>query len=1702
MNKDHDREQALLELEEELGVNTWEIEPAPLRTQFQAELRSRLEGQLASPRKVPRIKAFFRNLSAKVKPAFRLPRFGTVFTGKRKLKLVASFALVAFMFTAVFYGLNQLGVFLNEPVMAAEITIKALEEDKMGIDPQAGFLLTSEQPLDEKTIKDTLRVSPAFSYDLKKGVGGKEFRIIPREKLADNTVYMLSFDTTGQEREAFSWAFQTKGSFRVLRSLPMTNSSHVPVETGIEVTFSHENYDLSKAQEYITISPQVAGRFEQHKKTLVFIPQKLQPATIYTVTVKKGFPLIGSSMGLAEDYSFSFETSPSQAEEDKFNFELDTRLEEFAIGEAPAYSVYFNRNTSGQIPQLEINIYKYADYKEFARTLAQRDEIPEWSYQARINFKADLSKLKRVSSYKNNFLSVGTYENYIVFQEPLPAGYYAAELKAGDCTRQVWFQVSNLATYLAMGEEKSLIWVNDLATQKPVAGARVEVIGQSASGRADDSGVAVLEFGYKSKEKTDPAYAWVSQGVQETVVPLVGNNPSVLANNVDVRDYWKYLYLERDLFKPGDELHFWGVLAPRSKDTPGIKEVQVELRGSRGPLYEGGEDSPIVSLTVPVTSKTYEGKIDLPMLKPDYYYLQVKTGETVLKSRGFSVATYEKPAYELELTKNKEAIFTGEVVNFEVKAAFFEGTPVPGIGLDYHIFRDSGTVTTNDRGIARIPYTGKIYEEREYRPAYDHQYLSVSANLPEAGEITASDSVIVFGSKVYLKGEVSRQDEEVAIQASLFNVDLSKINAGEILSEKNFLAGVAGGVLVNGSVYQDVWTRVETGQRYDFINKKVVQDYYYEYSSKHISDFSVITDQEGKLSYAVTLDSQNSYYLVLTAEDSEGRENQLRLSIPGPGEPQYSNYKYYYFAQPEEGKQYLPGEEVVLTFMENDRPLAPEGKTILYFRGQKQIESYEVAESAEYKFIFKEQDIPNVSVWGVCFDGKVYQDGASRIVPFARESRQLSVEIGTDKEEYRPGETVSLNISVKDRENKPVRALVNLNLVDEAIYSMMDQHVDLLNSLYSDYINMYLHTRKSHYHPGFGGGAEQGGEGEGYRKDFNDTILFITLETNEEGKAETKFKLPDNLTSWRVTYQALTDGIEAGSGTAQIPVKLPFFVEVLTNSTYLQGDSPVVVLRSYGEKLEFQDPVSFKMKLITPGGEEITTSGQSSAFTAYDWKLPELHKGKYGVLVEAKSREFEDKIMKEFNVVESLLERSITENTLLEEDYNLRGFSDLQEPLTLVFSDYEKSQYLSGIYELIWQGGSRFEQQMASRMAKKLLAAYFPTEEAYFTEDDSDTLLRYQQYDGGIAILPYAESELYLTALAASCSPQELDRRAMAGYFYSVLEHDEGTDDHSAALWGLSALKEPVLLQVNAMLEEKDLAPEQKVNLALAMLDIGNGAKSEKVFTELLEGYGEDLGATMRINIGRDQDEIIKATTQMALLAARLDYPQKNKLYQYLLENQGKDILNLVEKVLILKYNLQYMYPQPVSFTYELNGQKTSKTLQGQETYKLIVLPEDIGNLKFSNVKGKVGLVTNYTTSYKAEDLKPQEDLSIKRSYLVEKKEVTTLNRTDLVEVTITYNIGDKAPAGSYEIVDILPSGLRYASNSFIQEKKFNKHLAYPTEVKGQKITFAAGKGNNKLVYYARVISPGEYVAEPPLLSHLMSNTVSILGDEKRLSIK
>ncbi|CAN0211269.1 unnamed protein product, partial [Phaeothamnion confervicola] len=167
-------------------------------------------------------------------------------------------------------------------------------------------------------------------------------------------------------------------------------------------------------------------------------------------------------------------------------------------------------------------------------------------------------------------------------------------------------------------------------------------------------------------------------------------------------------------------------------------------------------------------------------------------------------------------------------------------------------------------------------------------------------------------------------------------------------------------------------------------------------------------------------------------------------------------------------------------------------------------------------------------------------------LPVETAEKKLTVTVKTDKESYQPGEEVTVNTDVKDSKGQGVSAEFSLAAADVGVLNLIHfQTPNYFDTFYGirslvvattetrlDVIGQRVYGTKG-ANPGGGGSDESS-----VRQDFKYTAYWDpSVRTDGQGHATLKFKLPDNLTTFRLMAVAQTQGSDFGSGEAKFSVK-------------------------------------------------------------------------------------------------------------------------------------------------------------------------------------------------------------------------------------------------------------------------------------------------------------------------------------------------------------------------------------------------------------------------------------------------------------------------------------------------------------------------------------------------------------------------------------
>jgi hypothetical protein len=1712
-------------------------------------------------------------------------------------------------------------------------TATATISDSLGIGADSAFIIKSKEAIDEKTLQASITLTPAADFSLAK-IDNNTYKILPRQILQGKKVYNLKIasafvDSSGvtQERD-YSWAFQVKDIFKVLNSIPADKATAVPLNAGIEVTFSNENF-LNYEQAF-KIEPAVKGHFEIHKRTLVFVPDKLDAGVIYKVTIDKDILQVkDSDSKLAQNFVIQFETDPAgklRGEYSEFNFQ--DNFNEVYSERAPALGVnLYNIN----LDKFPVEVYAFAGVDDFIAALDKSQQVPYWAQYNRTTYNTDVAKLKKVSTFSVPLSPYG-YNKYLVFPDKLPKGFYVAQVNVNGVLIQTFVEVSDLTDYSTVTENNTLVWLNNIKTKAPVAGAKVEVIGTDKQTVTGADGTAVLPTAWLSAATTsDHIYLLIDAG-EKTIVPLSFNYqnyaPAGIAPFSSASDYWYYFYTDRLTYQVGDTASYWGYLKPR-EGTAASSQVTIKLFSWQN--YYDYYNDPIPLLTATSTldaNFTFTGKISFGRLSAGYYNLQYFIDDKMIGSRGISIEDYKKPAYKLDAVPSKLALFAGDEQTVKVTASFFEGTAVPNLSLN-NSFDNTASQTDAQGNISKTFITPAVSGD------YGSNCTYFTPTAAEEADISANACYTVFNYHIVPQGEIDKSgDNQEKLQLNVKKVDIAAANVSGATEDK-FLHEAAPNLPVKLTLTEISYVAEETGNYYDFIDKVVRKTYNYNEVDKIIATYSGVTDASGHFEYAFPVKKDRGYRADVTVKDTNGQEVTERYDIyfsPYNLDEQSDNYNLQFKDQAV--TQFSVGDPVNIQYFNKSTLLPAASGHFLYYRLFKGLVDYQIASTSEYDFNFEERFLPGVYVMGVYFDGETYHRpdsgyywsgmASGLYVPFKKTDRELKVEVTPDQKKYQPAGVVKLKIKVTSQTGFPMAAAVNLNLVDEAYYAVFPESVDAISGLYNNQVDAgELTTYISNPMPQVGSqGAERGGcflggtkitladhstkniedlkigdevltftdetaksyapekvtqtfahevneylvindklkitpihrvflngqwqmigaakvgdwllgengekikitkiedkrgtfkvynltvepyhtffaegfyvhnqKGGGVRSLFVDTAEFINLTTGADGTATADFKLPDNITSWRVTAQAFGGDLYAGDAVIDLPSSLPAFVTTAFAKEYLTVDKPEVKVRAYGDALKDNQKVQFKMD-----APDLNFSAATSgvAFAATYFALPPLTLGEHAITTSLVAGVYKDAMLEKINVLDTRFKETKTNFYDLVENLKPAGAdSGLTD---LIFSDKNQGRFYNQLsYCYFCTDGDRVDQKLTRVLSSALIEQYFG-EKNNNTENFSGAM--YQTDDGGIALLPYAGSDFELSAKVAFIAGAYFDKVRLTDYFYKILSADDSTQEQvGVAIFALAGLGEPVLQQAENFAALPNLTDKDKLYIGIALNHLGDAETARNIYYAVMKDKGETFDPYLRVKISDSQDDILAATSLAAILAGGLGIADHEKLWNYVQDNYTQDILIDLEKLIYVSETLPKLIPGDSSFTVNLPTGALNKTLSRGNTFHLAVTAADLASISFTNIKGQIGLESIYQAP--EANIAPIDTsyVALRRAYFVNGVQTNNLRENDQIEVRIYPYFKAAAPDTAYQITDLLPSGLALLTDTYSRGGNYSCTDYYPYDAGGQTVKFMLWKNWNSnpncprdyFSYHAHVVNAGEYKAEPAVIQSMSAATV------------
>jgi len=1603
------------------------------------------------------------------------------------------------------------------PAGFATLSLTAEKSETKGIiSADSSFIVTTEEPVSEEELVENLHLMAVgygqeLEYTVEKLNDG--YKLTPQGALVTDSLYR--FVVGDAENPYASFVFQTASELVVKSVYPRDYAVDVPTNTGVELVLSEAVAAefAGKAQDYITIAPEVAGDFRLYPdgKTVVFVPSTgLEENTVYTVTVKEGLPGISGKVTqdtLTSQFRTGVDTSWGEKSIDLQLQEKDLTVTSKQTAEL-SFFCWYGREQKLSFDDAKLSIYAYPSAMDCIEAMKiYQSEKAEYLYtEEPYRYPTDgLTKLseKTVAVKEPEEYSWRTEIALPVLEE----GCYLVEVElSGDVSgkefvkkEQAMLQVTDLLLYTEQNKDALLYWVND-AESGVVEDAELQITeftysdawnvgktgtkdGFSAPVRlvTNADGVAIQNL----KDKTaSAAFVLVKAGGKEAYACIR------MAEPYEGNLYYSYLYTDREKYFMNDTVRYFGVVAPKKAGEKLPETIWMKASNAVNPVPVKLDENGY-----------FEGSITLEDDVRWYLNLQfMDAEENYIVSKGISITDEEKPVYVIEASLDRIYYRNGDSVTADIHVSFYDGTPAAGLTFDASFYGDCGgyneVLITDENGNASLRWQPKQVEQ--YSTAPGRIWFEASLIGDDLSSLWVSENTYYFHTdKIFdVERVVPQGGGDSFTRVQLFERDYSQLNSKTDLQYPVFPKNSYGDKL-DGTVvvelYKNEYKKELISTEYDPVTKESYPIYhYYDVNECLSKETKAVTNGELILPHVTPAENFEGYYTyIISYTDPITGDTYDQETSAVCGNWGYSDYEEepYYDLEITEGP-YDIGQQIrcELTYGKE----AVKNIPVLYTLYTENNMEYFLAKDGTYEFVFEQTMAPASEVYAtMCKQGEIQPLSCYRMEYDFENNNHLEVEIVTEQETYRPGEVVDVTLRLKDA-MVGADAFVALSVVDEACFDLQNQYVYLNDYLSWSYIFVRRDARfsafagASLYDRGFDAvtkdeaaampeedagmangmlGSAAGGMGAEVtiRKDFRDNPVFVTIPLDGKQEVNYRFTVPENITEWRITAIAcdpcelggaasVTD-VKLGYTVSDVVTSLPFFVSAECNELFLAGDEIVVSARSYGTGVKSGDAVSYEAKLYDEDGVEISVIGVDAKVGETAWlSFGKWDCGSYAAEVTAVANGAGDGVRLNLQVAESGSLLPVEKNLTLDE---VKELQPSLYPVVLNFYDEAYQPYVNAVNRLMCTYTNRNDSNVAYYIALAASEKLFG-ESGYYTQEIKEIREEIAANYGLLPRLEYGEGDLYFSALVCALAPDlltESKKAELIQEFEFVLGAEKIEDELTltTALFGLAALGQPVYADLNYVAAiGGDFSTEAKWMLAAAYAYLGDFATATELYDSLTEGVKTSRDNELYIK-GSTTEETIQYTAYALLTASLVRKTEAEGLYQYLSTHTSTLDLYQLEQAAYLKY----FYPldaKPAKFSWTVGEKTENITLKPGQVYALSLGKNDWSSLKLTEEDGDIRVRATYLGSV-AEALEG----SAGSERVAISKEISLYNKEkNLYAVTLNYTVTTDKNYSCFTISDYIPSGARWypANNSTSSYEKEGSwsHSAYVDVLTGQSV--------------------------------------------------
>ena len=1075
-------------------------------------------------------------------------------------------------------------------VQPPDVTLVTPLPEQTLVDPATAIVLSFAQAMDRNTVSDrfeVVRQTDGEAVSGRKEWQGNLLRFVPESPLDRGASYEVRL-TAGSRVESGDtsmvddriWSFSVAPLPAITYMTPSDGDTQIDLYSSMQIRFSAP-MDPEITVSALEITPTVRTySYWQKDDTELWVSWSLKPSAQYTVTLTQDArDRFGEQIDAP--VSATFTTRPATPS--------ISLLTEGPVG---VYSAFGET----QIPIRHVNVSRismdlYSLSPEELVVLTREGGWPNWDrFAVRAESRVATWTLESDAPLNSEEIAYSALPEGA--DSPLSPGIYLLVARAPEASRpeRHAFIVTPLNITLKTTGEEALVWVTDLEKGEPVAGAEIKLYdydgGLASEGTTDRSGLVLLPMPDQERWESVTVIAETSRGVGAVVSNWTdGISPwdFDLAVAWESTSYRGHVLTDRRIYRPGQIVYYKAILRLDDDGMYSLPKTGTTVEAS----LVDSEGQTVWSDSAQLSAMgSLDGEIALAdSATLGTYSLILRVGDDYIQQM-FQVAEYRAPEFTVAVTSDKPEYISGDVMTVDTEATFFFGGPVSDASVQWRVWADPYYF---DRWAGKGRYSFGEYDQY-YDPGYtpaDTGILTegvgqtdadghLTLEIPATLEGTRSRRFVVEVSVIDLNNqEVTGQVSAIVHAGALYigmNTDRYVGTAREPMAVEIVTVDTQGAPVGN----TEIEVSVAREEWYSVQKKSESGGYLWQNEVRETPVYSeTIRTNAGGLGKLTWTPGEGGTYKVLArTRDEQGNEVRSTLYLWVSGRTfvnwgRDNNARIDLIADKE---SYLPGD--VASILVPSPFQGPVTALLTIERGS--IIEHRVIELASNSELIQvpiePEYAPNVFVSLVLVSGIGGDDGEAGyrvgmvMLPVSTVGRELQLSIAPDKSgDYQPGDEASFLIRATDQAGNPVKAELTVQLVDLAIEMLIGgTPPDVLDTFYRQRglaVNTALSLVRRHLpqeptgDEGKGGGG--GADGEGLRTEFPETALWEpSLSTDENGEAVVGVKLPDNLTTWRLTVQAATGDTLVGTGRADIISNLDIMVRPALPRFLVVGDAP------------------------------------------------------------------------------------------------------------------------------------------------------------------------------------------------------------------------------------------------------------------------------------------------------------------------------------------------------------------------------------------------------------------------------------------------------------------------------------------------------------------------------------------------------------------